>query len=658
MPSSLTCPEEPELLAVAAGDEPRAELRNHLAGCSQCRDQVERYQVQMEQLRAGASEPPLAPSTMSGPGAGHGVSSGQAQDSDRTAPREAAEVTAGGSSAPETELGFAYAAGQSEEPPHPAAIGKYLVIGRFPPTGQAEVFRVVHPQLRQERVIKLAKEPVGADGRSDIIEEGRILADLDHPNMVRVYEADFHEDRPYLVMEYIRGRSLKDFAGEHPLSPRQAAALVAKVCAAAEIAHRRGVVHRDIKPLNILIDDRNEPRLIDFGLARSRTFWSDGPSHTGGTFAFMAPEQARVESPAEQKKVGPRSDVFALGAVLYFLLTGKAPFDGRNWRESMDRARRNDFDQAALDNPKVPRELRRLCLKAMAAEPGDRFASAQAFQQGLERYLRAPKVRSAVAGVVGLVLIGVLGYRFVIPWLFPAPSLEMKSIADRRDQGLPTIPKAVEPLKGRIDLLVVASKDGKRRRLRLEDPGSVPVQADDQIRIEARLDRPAYLYLFWISSDGQAAPLYPWEDRDWSKRPAHERKVTATELPDIIDKVWEIPASPPGLETLVLLAREDSPLPREEDSKLAAGLSGTLVSLSPKMKKAVWIEDGEEVVFDTAGGSKKEQGNNGLLTRGIPSKEARKSDDAVLGIRRLLQEKVQPLGSYSQAVLFPNDGGS
>jgi hypothetical protein len=349
--------------------------------------------------------------------------------------------------------------------------------------------------------------------------------------------------------------------------------------------------------------------------------------------------------------------VFALGAVLYFLLTGKAPFEGRNWRESMDRARRYDFDRKALDDPKVSRDLRRICLKAMAANLGDRFPSALAFQQALERYLVAPKFRLAVAGVAGLLLIGFFGYRVVIPWMFPASSTPDKSTGFPPHQGRPPLPKAAGPLKGRIDLLVVKSKDGKRRRLRLEDQGSVPVKADDEIRIEARLDRPAYLYLFWMSSDGQVAPLYPWEERDWSKRPAQERKVKSTELPETVDKVWEIPASPPGLETLVLLAREDSPLPREEDSKLAEGLSGTLVSLSPEMKKAVWLEDGEEVAFDTASGPKRERGGDGPLTRGIPSKETRKSDDPVLGIRRLLQEKVQPLGSYSQAVLFPNDGG-
>ena len=166
------------------------------------------------------------------------------------------------------------AGSRSDEPPLPAAIGKYLVVGRFPPTGQAEVFRVVHPQFQQERVLKLAKEPVGPDGRSEIIEEGKILSELEHPHLVRVYDLDFLGDRPYLVMEYIRGRNLDQLASEGQISPRLAAALVAKVAGAAAFAHRRGVVHRDIKPKNILVDEAGEPRLIDFGMARLRTAWS------------------------------------------------------------------------------------------------------------------------------------------------------------------------------------------------------------------------------------------------------------------------------------------------------------------------------------------------------------------------------------------------
>jgi hypothetical protein len=220
------------------------------------------------------------------------------------------------------------------------------------------------------------------------------------------------------------------------------------------------------------------------------------------------------------------------------------------------------------------------------------------------------------------------------------------------------IPGPAEPLKGRIDLLVVKSKDGTRRRLRLGDPGAVPVRAEDQFRIEARLDRPAYLYLFWIGADGKAAPLYPWKEHDWSQRPAEERKVTGAELPELLDEVLEMPASASGLETLVLLVREDSPLPREDEAKLARGLSGTPIPLPPEWSTALWIENGDEVTFEPTAGPKHDRAGGEPLTRGIPSPKSRKSDDPVLRVRALLRDQVQPLGRYSQAVVFPNQGGS
>ena len=140
--------------------------------------------------------------------------------------------------------------------------------------------------------------------------EGRLLVDLEHPNLVRIYDLDFHDDRPFLVMEYVHGRNLEEYARDEPVTPRRAAALVAKLAEVMAVAHRHGIIHCDIKPKNILIDKLGEPRLIDFGMARLRHAWSDRvESSLGGTVAYMAPEQARLEI----DRIGPRSDIFALG---------------------------------------------------------------------------------------------------------------------------------------------------------------------------------------------------------------------------------------------------------------------------------------------------------------------------------------------------------
>jgi serine/threonine protein kinase len=645
MTTTLACPDETELLVLAMGDPIAAEVMAHVEGCTSCRTRLDRLRAEVAALRENHAHGTAPPSTERGPAAEH---DGEPPDAEST--REWTSADPLGPVAVAAPRAAAEGKGAM-----PDTIGKYKVVGRLGAGGEADVYRVVHIKLGNDLVLKLSRRPVGADRQSGVIDEGRLLVDLQHPNLVRIYDLDFHDDRPFLVMEYVHGRNLEDYARDEPVSTRLAASLVAKLAAVMAVAHRHGITHCDIKPKNILIDKLGEPRLIDFGMARLRHAWTDRlESSVGGTIAYMAPEQARLEI----DRIGPRSDIFALGGVLYFLVTGSAPFQGETHDEAWDRACRCDFEPAALRAAQVPRRLERICLKAMAAEPAERYATADAMQRALHRYLAWPKVMAAAGGVCAVVLVGILLFFFVPRPVSQSPSqgIAQPPVAPRRDEH--SFPTPAAPLKGRINLLVVKSKDGARRRLRLEDPRAVPVRAEDEFRIEARLDRPAYLYLFWVGSEGKLAPLYPWKEHDWSQRPAEERKVTGAELPEIFDDVLEIPTSPPGLETLVLLAREISPLPREDEVKLAQSLSGMPVPMPSELSKAIWIEDGEEVVFGTAAGLGKVRAGDEALTRGIPSPKARKSDDPVLRIRALLNEKVKPLGSYSQAVLFPNQGGS
>lgn len=245
--------------------------------------------------------------------------------------------------------------------PAPEAIGKYRVISRLGPTsGQGEVFRAVHPRLEKELVIKWSRQAsnqaVEEIHKKKLLEEGKLLASVEHANLARVYDLDFHEGRPFLALEYIRGRNLGQLAADEPLSPRQSAELMAKLAGALGAAHRQGVVHLDIKPGNILVDGAGEPRLIDFGLALIRDAWTGDPEKSGeisGTVAFMSPEQAR----GEREKLGPRSDIFSLGATLYALLTGRAPFDGKEPREALGRAQRCEFDRQALERKGIPLEV-------------------------------------------------------------------------------------------------------------------------------------------------------------------------------------------------------------------------------------------------------------------------------------------------------------
>jgi serine/threonine protein kinase len=638
-------------LVLAMGDPIAADVIEHVQRCPSCLTKLDRLRAEVASLRENHEQGTTPPSTERDPALAHDSEPPSSEATTEWKLARPGRIP----DPPGPEAVAAARAAAEGRGTMPDTIGKYKVVGRLGTGGEADVYRVVHIKLGNDLVLKLSRRPVSADRQSGVIDEGRLLVDLQHPNLVRIYDLDFHEDRPFLVMEYVHGRDLEDYARNEPVSTRRAATLVAKLAEVMAVAHRHGITHCDIKPKNILIDKLGEPRLIDFGMARLRHAWTDRvESSVGGTVAHMAPEQARLEI----DRIGPRSDIFALGGVLYFLLTGSAPFQGETHDEAWGRARRCDFEPAALRAAQVPRRLERICLKAMAAEPAERYATAETMQRALHRYLAWPIVMAAAGGVCGLVLVGLLLYFLVPrPVLQPAShGTEQSPVAPGRDQL--SIPTPAGPLKGRINLLVVKSKDGTRRRLRLEDPRAVPVRAEDEFRIEARLDRPAYLYLLWFGSEGKVAPLYPWMEHDWSQRPAEEKKVTGAELPEILDDVLEIPASPPGLDTLVLLAREDSPLPREDESKLAQGLSGMAIPMPSDLTKAIWVEDGEEVIFEPAAGPKRHRAGDEALTRGIPSPKARKSDDPVLRIRALLNEKVKPLGNFSQAVLFPNRGGS
>ena len=429
--TDIQCPSDHELLPLLSGDTTDVALSSHLAVCPSCRQRLEGLRGEVDDLRL-LQTLPFPPSA--GPAAAW-----------------------------------------------PAMIGRYLVVGPLSAGGQAEVYRAVHPTLDRELVVKLGHKPL--EGRPDVrgllIAEGKLLASLEHPNLVRVYDLDFHEGRPFLVMEYVRGRDLGQYAQEQRLGPRQAAALVARVARAVEVIHRRGIIHQDIKPQNVLIDQDGQPRLIDFGLARLRHAWDDCPgTPSGGTPSFMAPEQARGET----QRVGPASDLFALGGVLYLLLTGKPPFQGDSREGVLEKARRCDFDRDALR--RVPRRLRAICLKALAPAPEQRHAGAAALAGELERYVLLPR-RAFLAGAAGLVGAALVGGAWVL-------------LRDTRAPADPS-PPAVRP-----SLEVQVIRQGRFLKLGEALPLST---ASDRIRIVAKAPAGMDLALYSLSPLGRATRL-------------------------------------------------------------------------------------------------------------------------------------------------------
>ncbi|MCA9189379.1 MAG: serine/threonine protein kinase, partial [Planctomycetales bacterium] len=157
----------------------------------------------------------------------------------------------------------------------PEMIGRYRVLGRIDAGGQAQVFRAVHPTLQNEVIIKLGHRSLslGSAERDRLVAEGRLLVELNHPNLARLYDLDFHGDRPFLVMDYIRGRNLRQYAAATRLPAKESARIIDAIAHALHDVHQRGIVHQDIKPANILISADGTPHLIDFGLARVSDAW-------------------------------------------------------------------------------------------------------------------------------------------------------------------------------------------------------------------------------------------------------------------------------------------------------------------------------------------------------------------------------------------------
>jgi eukaryotic-like serine/threonine-protein kinase len=311
------------------------------------------------------------------------------------------------------------------------AVADYEILEEVGRGGMGVVYKVRHRRLNRVVALKMlpGRALAGPEELQRLRREAEVLARLNHPNIVPVYDSGEWDGQPYFAMEFVDGGTLDRKLGGLPRPAREAVTVVETLARAVHFAHQHGVVHRDLKPGNVLLTSDGTPKISDFGLAKLLE-GDAGQARSEavmGTPPYMAPEQAAGRS----KEMGPTTDVYALGAILYEMLTGRPPFQGESRDATLEQVRSQEPVSPRRVQPRVPRELELICLKCLEKGPGRRYSSAAVLAEELRRFLaneplihtratplweqavkwarRRPAAAAllAVSGVAALALVGI-----------------------------------------------------------------------------------------------------------------------------------------------------------------------------------------------------------------------------------------------------------
>lgn len=283
----------------------------------------------------------------------------------------------------------------------PRPFGDYELLEEIARGGMGIVYKA--RQVSLDRLVAVKMLLFGPLAQPEIVQRFRTevaaAASLQHPNIVAIHEVGFREGQHFFAMDYVAGRSLGDIVRDGPLGPKRAAGYVKTIAEAIQYAHERGILHRDLKPSNVLIDEHDQPKVTDFGLAKRLEKDSELTlsGQVLGSPSYMPPEQAA----AHRGLVGKRSDVYSLGAILYHLLTGRAPFVAPTVGETLQQVQMTDPVSPTVLNPHLPRDLKTICLKCLEKEPARRYQTARELADDLGRWLRQEPILARPIGPAG-----------------------------------------------------------------------------------------------------------------------------------------------------------------------------------------------------------------------------------------------------------------
>lgn len=490
------------------------------------------------------------------------------------------------------------------DPQAPLVFDDFDLNERLGGGGMGEVFRAVQKSLGKPVAVKILKnvEDSSREAIQRFLREARAVAQVRHPGIVNVHGVGRCPDGGYfLVMDLVEGTSLQERLGQGVLPVEEAVRIVMAVADAVQHIHDHGIIHRDLKPSNILLTPSGRPILTDFGLARHLESEDADLSVAGqiiGTPQYMAPEQAAPQ----RGRVGPATDVYGLGALLYALLTGRPPVQAARTVEALAWLFSDEPPRPPHEfGPEIPATVEAVCLRCLRKNPPERFATAAEAAEALREaigwedavpaddsplpHLSASPTHNSLLALA-LTLAVVVGFAW---WALRGRESVLEQ-PQAGSAGQAAVESHVPASRAEVRWTVDVYRDGRRdRRVRLLDqPG--PLFNGDTIRLHLTFSQPAYAYLYWIGSDAAVDLLYP------AGTSPHPRRSEIT-VPAEEDFGFPVQGAA-GTEVCVLLLR-DSPL---EDP---AALIGRITPSQPlpSMEEDAVVLNGQLVTRPVEDGS-------------------------------------------------------
>lgn len=466
-------------------------------------------------------------------------------------------------------------------------VAGYEIIRKLGGGGQAVTYLARDRALRRLVVLKRYHGAASSSRREAVLNEGRALARVKSPFVAPCYGVEPQGDEMDLVVEYVPGRPLTELTAAERADAFRCARLVEQIASGLAEVHACGLLHRDIKPHNIILGDDGLPRLVDFGVAVPVA--SEALHLVAGSPPYMAPEQARGQG----ERVDARTDVYGLGAVLYYLLTGLPPHDGDTVKDVIVKAQGAPVVPPRDINRRVPQGLARICLKAMAADPQARFQSADALRRELRRYQRMRQAAPALAAAA--ILLALL----VPAWALwprssrrsletPIPASAGRGLVQQPSEPPPPPPAIVRVTRFEISHFPKKDED-QSDAARLLGRTSFAAREEDDVTVQAELSEPAYSYLIAFRPDGTEELCDP-DDED---APPPKKRQPAYPPPAKSDDRYRL-SEGAGLYAFGLVVSRN-PLPAYREWKKRVGPISWAAQL-PSEPGVVWRDDEEGLV--------------------------------------------------------------